>query len=341
MTALGSNYLNDTPAGWLLDKSDPSIRYLTRREILNEPTSEEDYRSILESPSIRRLVSQKGNILGTSSNPDQYYKGSTWCFAEAVERGLDKRTHVVSTTAEFIMNTYQTSSGGFGLNWKPLLDLACRTGDMVKYLLKAGYRDDRITRGVEWIVKHQRADGGWLHCPLAGLCDQFKLVFLKKPGNGLRREHDPDVTSCFYATIACSMALVEYKSAAGPFHCSDSIDRASEFFLRRSMFKNSRQEPVATRTSWNRDFRLLGYPVLSQYDVLYGLLFIARAGKFADRRTGEAFNIIMSKQNNDGTWNMENAQTGMLKADNMSYRSGMKSKWVTLQVLRLLACSHT
>jgi hypothetical protein len=341
MIVLASNYLNDNPVEWLLDNSEPSIKFHTRREILGEQTSHEEYTAILESPAIRRMATNNGTILGNTDNYDLFYKGSIWCFAEAVERGLDNRTPLIHNTAEFIISTCQTSSGGFGLNWHPRVELACRTGDMIKYLIRAGYHDERITRGIDWIVKNQRNDGGWLHCPLAGLCDQLKLVLLKKPGNGLRREKDPDVTSCFFATIACSMALVEFSRTTGFGSYHESIVKAAEFFLKRSLFKNTRNEPIVTRSSWNRDFRLLGYPVLSQYDILYGLLFVARAGLINDRRTGEAFNLIMSKQNNDGTWDMENIQTGMLKDDTVKSPAGKKSKWVTLQVLRLLKYADT
>jgi hypothetical protein len=341
MIAAGTNYLNDNPVEWLLEASDPSIRYHTRRDIVNDPAGDANYDDILRSSAIRRISSTDGTMLGTSTNIDLFYKGTIWCFAEAVERGLDRRTPLVSSTAEFILSTCQTSSGGFSLNWNPRVALSCRTGDMIRYLIRAGFRDERILKGIEWIVRNQRSDGGWLHCPLAGICDQFKLVLLKKPGGGLRREKNPDVTSCFYATIACAMALVEHRQAIVTASHQDSIRKAAEFFLKRSLFKNTRNEPVATRTSWNRDFRLLGYPVLSQYDILYGLLFIARAGFFNDGRTGEAFNLIMSKQNNDGTWNMENFQTGMMRQDTMKHGEGTRSKWVTLQVLRLLTVAHT
>lgn len=341
MIVLASNYLNDNPVEWLLNNSEPSIKFHTRREILGEQTGNAEYSAILESPAIRRLITNNGTLLGNTDNFDLFYKGSIWCFSEAVERGLDIRTPFIHNTAEFIISKCQTSSGGFALNWNPRVELACRTGDMIRYLIRAGYRDERISRGIDWIVKNQRVDGGWLHCPLAGICDQLKLVLLKKPGNGLRREMDPNVTSCFFATIACSMALVEFSQTFGSVLYNESIEKAVEFFLKRSFFKNTRNEPIVARSSWNRDFRLLGYPVLSQYDVLYGLLFVARAGHLNDRRTGEAFNLIMSKQNNDGTWNMENVQTGMIKEDIVKSPAGTKSKWVTLQVLRLLKYAVT
>ena len=63
---------------------------------------------------------------------------------------------------------------------------------------------------------------------------------------------------------------------------------------------------------------------------------VARAGYFKDSRTVDAFNLIMSKQNPDGSWNLENAQTGMLYGNNRKAPIGIKNKWVTLSVMRML-----
>jgi hypothetical protein len=336
MTGLYSKYLNENPFEWLLEDSDPSISYLTRRDIIQDGSCDDRYDGILESPEITRMMSKNSPILGNTKNFDLFYKGAMWCFAEAVERGLDKRTPLIQASAEFIINAGQTPTGGFSLNWQPRIEVACRTGDMLRYLMQAGYADERVNAGIAWIAAHQRHDGGWLHCPLAGTCDQLRLIYLNRPGGGLRREPDPHVTSCFYATIACSMALLHFRSRTGSSAYSGHITKASDFFLNRSLFKNSGNQPIRPKNNWNRDFRLLGYPVISQYDILYGLLFIARAGRLNDRRTGEAFNLIISKQNSDGTWNMENAQTGMLYGNKARSHVGRKSKWVTLQVLRLL-----
>ncbi len=333
---MNSKYLNQSPLDWLLEDSDPSIRYLTSKEIVEDSASDSLYGAITETPAIRRLVNRKGILLGKSRHDDIFYSGIVWCFAEAIERGLDKRSSIIQNSAEFIITRYQTQSGGFSLQWKPLTEVACRTGDMIRLLLRAGFKGEKVNRGIEWIVAHQRHDGGWLHCPLAGTCDQLKLILLNKPGSGLNREGNHSVTSCIYATIACSMALADYRYISGSTRNDVPISRAAEFFLQRSLYKTGRGEPIRPRPSWNRDFRLLGYPVMSQYDILLGTLFIAKAGLLGERRAGEAFNLIISKQNNDGSWNMENAQTGMMFGNESRRRVGNKSKWVTLQAMRLL-----
>jgi hypothetical protein len=336
-----NRYLNKNPIDWLLEETDPSIRYLTRKEILVDGDYYNSYDTLLESNDIRMLLKDNTDILGNTKHFDLFYKGTMWYFAEAVERGLDKQTNAIKKTAEFIIHRCQTNTGGFTLNWHPPVPVACRTGDMIKFLLRAGLNDENIGKGITWIADHQRHDGGWLHCPLAGICDQLKLILFNRPGDGLKREQNPNVASCFYATIACSMALIEYKQITGFNRYDHHILKAANFFLKRSLFKTGMNTAIKPGESWNTDFRLLGYPVLSQYDILYGLIFIAKAGFINDNRTGEAFNIIMSKQNNDGSWNLENAQTGMLYGNVRRNFVGKKNKWVTLNVLRLLKYAGT
>ncbi len=336
---MNSKYLTGDPTEWMLSRDDPSVRYAVLKEIFGEKNLSDEYEQLLSSPMIRSLLgSSEDGILGDRKKFDIYYLGTMWYFAEAVERGLDTRTEIVNKTADFIIEKTQMPSGGFTLNWKPETEISCRTGDMVRYLIKAGYRGEAVDKGIGWILRNQRDDGGWLHCPISGFGDSFKLMLFKKPGNGLIREKNREVKSCFYATASCLNALLDYEGAHGRY--SDSIRRGAEFFLRQNIYLNSKNRPVKSKKFWNRDFRLLGYPVLSQYDLLYGLLIIAKAGMIKDPRSGMAFNLLMSKQNSDGTWNLENAQTGMLFGSGKA-PIGEKSGWVTLNVLRMLKFAGT
>lgn len=336
-----NKYLNGNSLHWLLDKTDPHIRYLTLRDVMeHEIASGEmvlEHENVNGTEHARRLFNAERNgVIGDQKNFDVYYKGAMWYFAEAVEYGFDIRDTLVRNTAEFILNRCQMQSGGFTLNWKPEVEVACRSGDMIKYLILAGYKDERIQRGIEWIVRNQRHDGGWLHCPVSGTCDVLGFLLFKRSGGGLKREGSINVPSCFYATIACSMALA---LSRGMYRGQiDSIKRAAEFFLKRRMFKSERDPEMHLKTvrGWNRDFTQLGYPVLSQYDILYGLIFIARAGYFGDSRIGEAFNLIISKQDSAGRWMLECERTGMLFGNTKKGSIGRESKWVTLNVMRML-----
>lgn len=331
-----TKYLSGDSLTWLLDESNPVIHYLTSRDILHNPTDRKLYEELCNESSIQSLLKNSHDgILGDTRNFDVLYRGSMWFFAVAVESGLDIRTPEILKTGEYLVNQFQLDSGGFTINWLPRTALACRTGDMLKYLQRSGQKGKAIETGIQWIIDHQRHDGGWLHCPLKGYIDHIKLSLFNRPGNYLDRETDTSTASCFYATIACLYALLADDSENTRKEIA--IRRACNFFLSHYIFKTSQSIPIKPRFGWNSDFRLLGYPIMMQYDILYGLIAIAKAGYMHDTHAGEAFNIIMSKQNTDGTWNLETAKTGMLAGDQKRPPIGTKNKWVTLNVHRLLS----
>ena len=74
-------------------------------------------------------------------------------------------------TAMFLTDRLQHEDGGFSWDWRPPVSVACRTGDMVRLLVKSSLQNSSTERALEWIMRHQRHDGGWLHCPIGGYCD--------------------------------------------------------------------------------------------------------------------------------------------------------------------------
>jgi len=318
-----SKYLSSDPVPWLLEKNDPCIRYLTQRDIVNN-NPDMDYDTLFTSPEIKKLQEMTKNcIIGSLDRFDLYYKGAIWCFAEAVERGLDKRTGAIKKTAAFITDRCQLSSGGFTLNWKPEAETAIITGEILKYMILAGFDDQRIENGISWILKNQRHDGGWLYSPVSGLSDSLRLTLFRKSGNGLMLEKDKSVRSGLPATLSCTYALLLHKKKDDSHE--SAIKQASNFILDSLVSEDC--DPLIKNP---------GYPVLSAYDELYALLTVFRAGFSEDKRVGKTFNRIISRQNPDGTWNLENACAGMLYGNCRTPPLGKKNKWVTLNILRLL-----
>ena len=332
-------YLSGNPIPWLLEEGNPEIRYLTLRDIVqvkpDGPELKEAYGALRFSAfAARHLAQREPAILGDQTHFDALYTGCMWRFAEAVLRGFDRREPAVADTAEFLFSRCQKQSGGFILNWNPEIEVACRTGDMLRFLMLAGYSDERIESGVEWIARTQREDGGWLHCPLAGFADFMKLLLFRRAGSGLEREGDGRVSSCVFASIACMNALLEYNHRHRRFDAA--ISRAAEYFLSHRMFVEPGKAtmPPCCGMAMMRP-ELIGCPVISQYDVLYGLTAIARAGAFSDSRTGEAFNEIMSRQGSGGVWAYENFGAGMLYCRKRERERLERDKWATLNAVRL------
>jgi hypothetical protein len=337
-----NKYLKHDPIKLLLETSDPVIRYLTLRDLFGSAADGIDladaHRAIMQSPYVKALIdSAVDNVLGDKINFDTYYRGTYWKFAEAVNAGLDNSHMIIRKTGEFIMDHFCMNSGGFTLHTNPPAEDACITGEIVRFLLLAGFRDDRIHRSVEWIIAHQRQDGGWLHSPGNSLLDILRMLLFRHPGNPGKTDADITRTSCIYATIACAEALSLYKHI--DITVTRSISKAAEYFLTHRLFVDVSDSGVSSRLSAgrNQNFSVPGYPLLCQYDILRGLLFIADNDAFPDRRSGDAFNSIVSQQDHNGMLHFRNRSNGMLfhgrKKENDTVH---EMKWVTLNMMRLL-----
>lgn len=319
-----SKYITADPVPWLTDGENPAVRYLVKKEIIKNSDPDEIYNELLTSELtdyFRKNCSK--NVLGDLKHLDLFYHGSVWFFLLAVESGYKNSTDFISTTADYLCSQTQVPSGGFRFNYKSSNAVGCRTGNMIYSLLKSGISDSRTEQGISWIVKNQRSDGGWLHCPMAGFCDVMKLVFLNKAGKGLQHENDEKITSCPVASYSCLKALIGLNRKSD----DNTIKKGAEFFLRNNFFISTRQKLFCgNRVSFDKP----GYPLMSQYDYLSGMVLLSEINSSDNSKTGTLFNSIIKMQNQDGSWNCENKLQGMIKEKNL------KSRWTTLNALRLI-----
>ncbi len=332
-----SVYLNGNPVTWLMNECGQEIRYLCVRDILapvmGRKAVNEEYERLRDSREHGIFFSTAdGGVLGDRKSFDLVGRGAMSRLAEAVARGYDRREPAVCETAAFIIQRCRGDSGGFVMNWRPPIEAACVTGAMVRRLLEAGFDDDSTERGMEWIRTRQRHDGGWLHCPIAGSLDVVRLLLLRKAGTGLSREYDHAVGSCVFATFECLMALIEYCERRGTRE--KAADRALDFMLENRLFADSLRKASTVCAAGGRhsDFSRPAYSVFLQYDIVSGLIAVARAGRFGDGRESGAFNSMLAMQNPDGSFPTGRREPGM---------PGGRQKnggdpWVTLNALRFL-----
>jgi len=317
-----SKYILTDPISWLTDGENPAVRYLTKKEIINIQDLEQIYEELLKSELTDFFkLNYKNGVLGDFDHPDIFYRGSVWYFLLAVESGYNNKTEFITSTADNICSKTQLNNGGFKFNFKYSQAVGCRTGNMISALLKCGISDSRIINGLQWIIENQRKDGGWLHCPVAGFCDVMKLVFSVKSGDSLKHETDENVKSCPVASYTCLKALIESENDK----YSASIYLGAEFFTNNNFFIESTSKLLCGN---NVNFKKLGYPVMSQYDYLSGLIALSKIKN--SNLNGELFNNIIKLQNNDGSWSFENRSDGMIKE-----KHG-KSRWTTLNALRFI-----
>ena len=319
-----SKYIKMDPIPWLTDGENPAVEYHVENEILRKSDHEEIYKKLLNSDLTGYFKKNYAQgVLGDFKHPDLFYRGSVWFFLLAVESGYKNDVEFINTTAEMLCKKIQLDNGGFKFNYNSSEAVGCRSGNLTNALIKSGAAASSALNGINWILKNQRKDGGWLHCPVAGFCDVMKLLFLNKPGNSLKYESDSEITSCPVASYSCLKALVEFNNEKH----NDIIKKGADFFISNNYFIRSKKKLFCG----NRvDFARYGYPVMSQYDYLSGLIIVSSIKTSGNSINGELFNSIIKKQNQDGSWNCENRLQGMIN------QKSEKSRWTTLNAIRFI-----
>jgi hypothetical protein len=174
-----------------------------------------------------------------------------------------------------------------------------------------GYDSDaRVLKALNWLVKIQNQDGGWL-------CPYWKA-------------HIRDKHGCFYGTICPLEALSEMPEKMRTSEMRKAAEKAAEFLLMHRLFKADHHGYKVINQNWLK----LSFPWFYGYNVLRGLTVLTKLGYVDDERLVDAVKLLLKKRSQDGTWLLENAPTGRMHANIETV--GKPSKWVTLNALKVL-----
>jgi hypothetical protein len=342
-----SRILEESPIDWLLEESNPSIRYFTLKEILDKnedaPEVMAAKKAIPHSPIVAKIMAKQ--------NPDGYwkdptspylpkYKSSYWQIMILSHLGMDKTDPRTRKACEFIFR-FQQDEGGFSsysmeqllreYEWRkkkgrklpPLLpnewasqiyyqqQLSCLTGNMSAALIRLGYKDDsHVKKALEWLIKIQMKDGGW-QCPYWPA-------------------HAKDKHGCFYGTICPMEAFSELPKQEWTGQMKQTIEEGAEFLLMHRLFKADHHGFKVIKQAWLK----IGFPLFWGYNILRGLDVLTKLGYTSDERLTDALEILLQKRQKGGTWILETAPIGRMHTN--IEPKGKPSKWITLTALKVL-----
>ena len=87
---------------WLLDSSEPAIRYLTRRDVLGEDAAP-DPEELLAGPLVRGLLGGQAPDGGFGGHPYKKWGGAHWRLVSLVELGVPAGTPQALAAAEPVL----------------------------------------------------------------------------------------------------------------------------------------------------------------------------------------------------------------------------------------------
>ena len=99
--------------------------------------------------------------------------------------------------------------------------------------------------------------------------------------------------------------------------------------LEHHIHKRSHDLSRVSKPGWRR----FSFPLMYQTDVLEILGILTRLG-YKDKRMQEAIDLVISKQDEQGRWKMEDTFNGRFQVE--IEQKGKPSKWNTLKALEVL-----
>ncbi|MDY6911897.1 MAG: nitrogen fixation protein NifH [Chloroflexota bacterium] len=323
--------LNADPIPWLLQEENPSVRYFAMTELMDipddNPEATKSKAQIMKTGVVPKILARQNGEGYWGIAEDFYvkskYKGTVWSLMILAEMDADSNDERITATCDFILDMSQDRiSGGFshrgthknGGNHSRVLP--CLTGNMVWSLIKFGYlKNPRLQKGIDWITTYQRFDDR-----------------TDKPPEGWpygKAEPCWGKHTCSMGVIKALKALAEIPPDMRSKNVKDTIEKGAEYFLQHHVHKRSHSLDQVSKPGWLK----FGFPLMYQTDALNILLILTKLG-YHDDRMQEAIDLVLSKQDNEGKWLMENTYNGRMQVN--IERKGKPSKWVTLNALKAI-----
>ena len=319
------------PIGWLLEKDNASVRYFALTEILDKPGDEfevlEAKDQIMETGAVAKILARQSGE-GYWENPANFYTskytGTVWQLMILAELGADGKEDRIRKASEFILEKSQDhESGGFSTSTSGKAGggrhsevIPCLTGNMVWSLIRLGYLEDpRVQRGIDWIVKYQRFDDGDKGAPTGWPYNKDYACWGRH--------------TCHMGVVKGLKALAEIPSSTRSKDVKKTIEEGAEHMLKHHIHKRSHDLSRVSKPGWLR----FGFPLMYQTDALEILGILTKLG-YRDSRMQEAIDLLISKQDGQGRWKLENSFNGRFHVD--IEERGKPSKWITLNALRVL-----
>lgn len=295
---------------WLLEPSNPSVRYRTLIELLNhspnDPELQLAHNEIMHWKPIMKIKNamhpdgywevkvDKGKIVGKDT-AYRTFNTTHWVLGYLAEYGLTRKEEFINRASSRYLDL-QKQDGDF---WQ---HLSCLYGLNLHTFAKLGFESDpRIQKTVELAVSSIRHDKGYL-------CDLHE---------GKKRK-GRSVKSCFRGTLKVLFGLAEFPATWS----HPSVKAVVDYFLNRELlFQRSKPNQLVVENAG-----LLVFPFTYRAGLMEILHSLLKMGYGKHPKFMRAWDLFESKKQPDGRFQLE------WSPSNKYLKPGTKgeaNKWIT------------
>ncbi len=303
--------LKDDPTGWLLEESNPSVRYFTLLWLLDRPENDAEVlaasQAIARSAPVLKVLRQQrpGGYWGPKPHPHTGMRGRLVLLSFLGYRGDE----AIRRSMREYMDCCISEDGAYTLAYKEQnVRLPCHAAGLLRLMLWFGFADDpRSRKMLNWLLSVQQPDGVW------------SCVSKVRP------------FPCLWATADVLRALRDLPAGWVTPQVEQARNCAVELFLKMGLSRYGKEKPSP---SWFK----FGFPLQWDTDILEVLELIAPYTVPDEPRIQEGLSFVLAKQDSQGRWPLEKYPKGgnwMQKIVDFE-EIGQPSKWVTLHALRMM-----
>ncbi|GIK67030.1 MAG: hypothetical protein BroJett018_48240 [Chloroflexota bacterium] len=328
-------WLTDDLLNWLLEKDNPTVRYLTLRDLLDCPPDDNQLSEACSTAhthgpiaTILDQMDEQGFWVEAGPGYDPKYRGTVWSILLLAQLGSSAAHDArIGRACAYLLDHALADGGQFTVGGSPSTTADCLQGNLCAALLDLGCDDPRLEKAFEWMARSVTGEG------VAPSTDRQAAVRYYAGKCGPRFAcGSNNKLPCAWGGVKVMLAFSKWPTE----HRTDLIDHAIHEGLD---FLFSTDPALADYPSGYSDkpsgnWWKFGFPVFYVTDLLQNVEALVALGYGNDPRLKNALDAIRVKQDGQGRWALEYDYTGKTWVD-----FGVKkqpNKWVTLRALRVL-----
>ena len=322
---------------WLLDSENPGVRYLAMRDLLDLSPDDKKLKAA------RKLAHKEGPIAhilskmneegwwqraGTGYGPK--YKSTVWALILLAQLGASvKEDRRIRLACKYYLDQSLNPGGQISAmtNAAPSGTVDCLQGNMLWSLMSLGYEDKRMDVAYEWMARTVTGEG------VAPMKEKHAEVryYAGKCGPGFACGANNRLP-CAWGGVKVLLALSQLPAEKRSELVKRAIQQGVEFFF--SVDPSTADYPNGWAAKPSGNWWKFGFPVFYVTDILQIAEAMVRLGYGKDKRLKNTMELIRSKQDAQGRWQLEYNYDG--KTWMRFGKMKEPNEWVTLRALKVL-----
>ncbi len=345
---------NDEVFRWLLEESDPGVRYLALRDLLDRPADD------VELTNARRAAHEQGPIAlvlknmhtegywakaGPGYSPK--YRSTVWSLILLGQLGASVHEDArIATACAYLLDHALAAGGQFSSSSSgaPSGTIDCLQGNLLRALMDLGCEDARVDAAYEWMARSVTGEG------VAAKEDKDAEVryYAYKCGPDFRCGANFGYP-CAWGAVKVMLAFSTLPAGNRTQLIERAIRRGTDFLFSEELtsaawpghrYVNPESKPVNAWTDNlpgtenykpSSNWWKFGFPVFYVSDLLQVAEVLVRLGHRDDPRMAPLLQYIRGKADDTGRWALEYDYAGKTWGNYGEKRK--PNKWVTLRAL--------